>query len=142
MEIRTLIFYMLPVTDMYHLALCSHEWYKLFEDEKCWQHICNRDYPIEKKPNHRSYRWLYESHYVQFRSLVRSSPGTYVLPDGHKYIGDWKDSMRDGYGTFFWLDGRTYHGEWRDDKRNVYGRYTYPDGTSYEGEWKEDSTLR
>ncbi|PRP89700.1 hypothetical protein PROFUN_00042 [Planoprotostelium fungivorum] len=137
-EIRMYILSLLSPQDIHSMSRCCKEWCKLVDDDMTWHALCKRDFPSETKPEHRSWKWLYRCHHVQFPQILRSSPGTFVLPDGHKYIGDWKDSLRHGYGVFFWSDGRKYEGEWREDKRNIYGRYTYSDGTSYEGQWKDD----
>ena len=42
--------------------------------------------------------------------------GTETLPDGAKYIGEWKNGKSNGQGTFTLSDGRKYEGEWKDDK--------------------------
>jgi len=39
-----------------------------------------------------------------------------TLPDGSKYVGQWKDSKMNGQGTFIAPDGRKYIGEFKDGK--------------------------
>ena len=42
--------------------------------------------------------------------------GTYIYPNGEKYVGDWKNGKYHGHGTYTWSDGRKYFGEWKDGK--------------------------
>ena len=42
--------------------------------------------------------------------------GTYTLPDGGKYVGEWKDDKIHGKGTLTSPDGIQYSGEWKDGK--------------------------
>ena len=47
--------------------------------------------------------------------------GTATLPDGRKYVGEWKDGMRHGKGTMFdYTTGESKSGKWKDNK--PYGR--------------------
>ena len=40
-----------------------------------------------------------------------------TFSDGRKYVGEWKDGIRDGYGTFTFPDGYRFSGEWKKDVR-------------------------
>jgi len=62
--------------------------------------------------------------------------GVMTYPDGHKYVGEWKDGKKNGQGTYTYPDGQKYVGRWKDDKRNGQGTFTYPDGREYVGEFK------
>jgi hypothetical protein len=87
--------------------------------------------------------------------------GTYTLPDGQQYIGEWKDGKTHGQGTYTWPSGQQYIGEWKDGnyhgqatftysrgdqyigeykdgKKHGQGTYTWPSGQQYIGEWKDD----
>ena len=64
--------------------------------------------------------------------------GTFTFPDGNKYVGEFKDGKQNGQGTYTYPDGQKYVGRWKDDKRNGQGTYTYPDGQKYVGRWKDD----
>jgi len=69
--------------------------------------------------------------------------GSWTASSGDKYVGEWKDGVRNGQGTFYFLadnqfKGDKYVGEWKDDKRNGQGTYTYADGAKYVGEYKDD----
>jgi len=58
--------------------------------------------------------------------------------DGSKYVGEFKDDMRNGVGTFFWPHGEKYVGEFRDGKLNGFGAHFWPHGEKYVGEFKDD----
>jgi hypothetical protein len=65
--------------------------------------------------------------------------GTYTLPDGTKYVSEWKDGKPVGEGTLTFPDGGKYIGEAKDG-RLFNGRCTQmmPNGAKYIGEWKDD----
>ena len=63
--------------------------------------------------------------------------GTFNLPNGDQYIGEWKDHKRHGQGTYNYLDGNQYIGEWKDNTKHGKGTYTWSDGSQYIGEWKD-----
>ena len=52
---------------------------------------------------------------------------TKIYPDG-KYIGEFKNGMRDGKGIFYFNDGSRYEGDYKNDKREGKGIYYYNDG--------------
>ena len=81
--------------------------------------------------------------------------------DTYKYIGEYKDSLRNGFGIenstalYYAHDIHlvgpmgsshlnpiesvsTYIGQWQNDMRNGLGRYFYSNGDIYEGEWKDN----
>ncbi len=67
--------------------------------------------------------------------------GTYVFPDGEKYVGYWVDGKRNGQGTNTFANGAVYTGEWRDDLKHGYGQYKYPASKEfdyYTGYWEND----
>eukprot|EP01119_Soliformovum_irregulare_P011856 TRINITY_DN3017_c0_g1_i2.p1 TRINITY_DN3017_c0_g1~~TRINITY_DN3017_c0_g1_i2.p1 ORF type:complete len:305 (+),score=31.31 TRINITY_DN3017_c0_g1_i2:75-989(+) len=83
--------------------------------------------------------WLFRAHWVQYKEgKIKNGPGTYKVPAGHYYSGDWVNDEKHGKGTFCWVDQRVYEGEWKNDKRDGYGKYYYANQTLYEGQWKED----
>ena len=63
--------------------------------------------------------------------------GTYIWPDGEKYVGEFKDGKRHGRGTNTFADGEKYVGEYKDGKRQGQGTYTYASGAKYVGEYKD-----
>lgn len=40
-------------------------------------------------------------------------------------MGDWKNNKMDGEGTFVWPDGRKYVGQYKDDKKEGYGVFEW-----------------
>jgi len=61
--------------------------------------------------------------------------GTYIFPNGEKYIGNTKKTKRNGQGTYFFTTGEWYNGEWKNNKRNGQGVNYFADGEKYNGQW-------
>jgi len=59
--------------------------------------------------------------------------------DGSKYVGEYKDGVRNGLGTKTWSNGDKYQGEWKDGKKHGQGTYTSQDGTKGKGEFKDNT---
>ena len=64
--------------------------------------------------------------------------GTMTFLDGEKYVGEFKDGMRNGQGTLTLPTGEKYVGEYKDGMRNGQGAYTSPNGQKYVGEFKDN----
>ena len=87
--------------------------------------------------------------------------GTVMMPDGRKYVGEFKDGVRVGQGLMTFPDGTKYIGNWQHDKPHgrgklsSAGKYDYVgefkngvrhgqgtletvDGKKYEGQWEND----
>ena len=68
--------------------------------------------------------------------------GTYLLANGDKYVGEFKDSKRNGQGTYTYANGAKYVGEYKDDEKNGQGTFTWATGEwagdKYIGEFKDD----
>ena len=87
--------------------------------------------------------------------------GTFVLPDGRRYVGEFKEGVRTGRGVMTYPDGSQYEGDWQNDK--PYGKGTFSsvgkfefngdfvngvrhgqgtletvDGKKYVGQWQDD----
>jgi len=43
--------------------------------------------------------------------------GTFIWPDGRKYIGQWANGKQHGNGTFLAVNGQQREGEWVNGKR-------------------------
>ena len=52
-----------------------------------------------------------------------------IWPEGHIYVGDWKDNYRWGRGTMELADGTSYEGGWAQDREFGHGTVKYLDGT-------------
>ena len=62
---------------------------------------------------------------------------TNTLPDGNKYIGEWKNGQPNGHGTIISPHGAVYVGELKNGKPDGKGVSTLPDGTRYECEFRD-----
>jgi len=65
------------------------------------------------------------------REEYGNGQGTYIYPNGEKYVGDWKNGKYHGHGTYSWSNGNKYVGEWKGGNLNGQGTYTFPDGRKY-----------
>ena len=74
------------------------------------------------------------------REEYGNGQGTYIYPNGEKYVGDWKNGKYHGHGTFTYLDGNMYVGEFKDGLKNGQGTQTWLDGRKYVGEYKDGKT--
>ena len=72
------------------------------------------------------------------REEYGNGQGTYIYPNGEKYVGDWKNRKYHGHGTYTYPDGIMYVGEFKDGSENGQGTLTYSDGRKYEGEFKDE----
>ena len=67
----------------------------------------------------------------------------YIWENGSRYVGEWKDGVRNGqgtytqYGSLLYPDGRKYVGEYKNGKPNGLGVITFPDGSKFVGEYKD-----
>ena len=53
-------------------------------------------------------------------SLEIKEQVTVTLPNGTKYVGEWKDGEQNGQGTYSFPNGDKYVGEWK--KSSVHGK--------------------
>lgn len=83
-----------------------------------------------------------EKYIGQFKDRKFHGEGKYTFPDGQKYIGKFKDGQRNGYGAFTYLNGHNYVGHFKDNKRDGHGMYSFPNGEKKVGQWKNDKLLK
>ena len=69
------------------------------------------------------------------RRGLRQREGTKIYSTGHKYVGEFKNGMRDGEGAMAMPGGRTLKGRFERDAI-FQGTYTDPDGSVYTGTWE------
>lgn len=77
---------------------------------------------------------------TQFR-ILPNRIGTLYYENGNiKYIGDFKNGLKDGKGEYFYIGGKPqYKGEYKFDQRNGKGRILNKDGkTVFIGHFKDD----
>jgi hypothetical protein len=48
--------------------------------------------------------------------------GTFVYPDGSKYVGNWVNDEKQGFGTYYYVNGDIYEGDWYENKRHGQGK--------------------
>lgn len=66
----------------------------------------------------------------------RHGQGDITTPN-YRYIGAFRDGMRDGHGRCWWPDDATYDGAWRDDRPEGYGTGILLLGQYFDGEFVE-----
>ena len=54
--------------------------------------------------------------------------GTFTLPDGTKYVGEWKYGAYHGVGTFFYEDGAKFIGNFKNGLMYGQAQYINADG--------------
>ncbi|MBN1250963.1 MAG: caspase family protein [Bacteroidales bacterium] len=57
---------------------------------------------------------------------------------GDKYMGDWKEDLKDGWGTYYFANGDKYEGQWKNNKYNGEGTYFYISGKVEKGFWVDN----
>jgi hypothetical protein len=62
--------------------------------------------------------------------------GVYLWPSGAKYEGEWMNGYENGKGIWYNTEGDKYVGEFKDRLREGFGVYFYENGHTYEGEWR------
>tara|TARA_A100001037_G_scaffold32100_1_gene25234 strand:+ start:10576 stop:12867 length:2292 start_codon:yes stop_codon:yes gene_type:complete len=72
----------------------------------------------------------------QFRNGIRNGQGTFTWPSGNKYVGEFRNGIRNGRGIFTWPNGTKYVGEYKNGKRNGQGTVTWPSGNKYVGQFR------
>ena len=70
-----------------------------------------------------------------FRGGLQHGTGTYRLPNGYEYSGQWVDGEIRGRGVARFPNGSVYEGEFAKGKPEGLGKITLADGGTYEGEW-------
>ncbi|KAI8852532.1 hypothetical protein BC829DRAFT_414501 [Chytridium lagenaria] len=79
----------------------------------------------------------------EYKNSVRDGAGTLYYPDGSKYRGEVKSKVSGTAPTVFYYypNGDTYHGDWRNDLKNGKGTYLYKCGSKKVGLWVDGSLI-
>lgn len=64
--------------------------------------------------------------------------GTYIFPNGDKYVGSFEEGYRHGKGVFTWTNGARYKGDFIKDQMEGKGSIVSPDGDKYVGEFRKN----
>ncbi|TAG18822.1 MAG: 2-isopropylmalate synthase, partial [Rhodobacterales bacterium] len=70
-----------------------------------------------------------------FKDGRQHGTGTYRLPSGFEYSGDWIEGEIVGQGTARYPNGSVYEGAFLNGQPDGNGKITAPDGRTYEGAW-------
>ncbi len=64
--------------------------------------------------------------------------GTYVFPNGNKYMGDFRAGKPNGKGILYCVNGNKYMGDWEDNYQQGEGKFTYAEGHEYLGQFQRN----
>jgi len=71
-----------------------------------------------------------------FKDGLQDGTGTYKLPNGYEYTGQWEAGEIKGDGVARFPNGSVYEGTFARGKPDGFGKITFADGGTYEGEWE------
>jgi len=74
-----------------------------------------------------------------FKDGMREGAGKLEFSDKRFYEGDFKKGKFNGYGTFIFANGEKYEGQFLNGKYNGFGTLYREDGTKLEGEFAENN---
>eukprot|EP00605_Chrysophyceae_sp_TOSAG23-4_P000946 GSChrysophyteH1.ASY1.ANO1.1046.1 assembled CDS len=74
----------------------------------------------------------------QFKEGMRDGVGTLTFPSGAVYDGQWMKDTKCGIGEYKFANGDIYRGDFSGDKRNGQGIMKFRNGNVFDGQWKED----
>ena len=79
----------------------------------------------------------------EFKNHIKDGKGTmyYNKNDIYhrdRYEGEWKNNLMEGKGTLYWNSKSRYEGDWKNGKREGKGILYYNKNDRYEGEYKDD----
>ena len=78
----------------------------------------------------------YGKYIGEFKNDLREGKGIIYYNDGDRYEGEFKNDLRDGKGNYYFNDGSRYEGDWKIDLREGKGIFYYNNGNKYEGDFK------
>ena len=66
----------------------------------------------------------------------QNGSGTYILPDGSVYVGEFEQGEIHGVGVCYYRDGSRYQGEWAHRLPHGKGTRYFPNGQKRTGNWR------
>tara|TARA_E500000331_G_C16888121_1_gene553484 strand:+ start:129 stop:638 length:510 start_codon:yes stop_codon:yes gene_type:complete len=94
---------------------------------------------IGDKNKNPQYKGEVKRKYFIFGDYILEGSGTLNVPNGEKYVGEFKDGKYNGQGIVTIPDGSKYAGEWKNGNFNGQGTYTFSNGGSFVGFWKDSA---
>lgn len=92
----------------------------------------------KKNGNGKIYFLKTDEKYVgKFKNDLKEGMGIFYYKDKDVYVGFWKDDVRHGIGTKIYINGDIYHGEYKNGYRHGKGTFEYINGLKYEGNFKK-----
>lgn len=87
-----------------------------------------------------SKQWVSSSRYIgDWKENMKEGFGIQIYKNGDKYEGLWSNNFRHGQGTYWRNEGgklkREYTGDWFEDRRHGRGTFFYKNGDRYDGFW-------
>ena len=73
-----------------------------------------------------------------FKQNLREGKGRLIYANGDYYEGSFHKGKADGKGKLITYEGVIYEGYFKNDKKNGFGKETWLDGSVYEGFFEED----
>jgi len=88
-------------------------------------------------------RWITSSKYIgDWKENMKNGFGIQTYGNGDKYEGDWENNTRHGHGTLWVMEGkklrREYTGKWMNDKKCGRGSMFFKNEDRYDGFWLND----
>lgn len=88
----------------------------------------------------KSEKWISSGKYIgDWKENMKEGFGIQIYDNKDKYEGLWANNMRHGQGTYWRNEAgklkREYTGDWIEDKRHGRGTFFYKNGDRYDGFW-------
>ena len=72
---------------------------------------------IGDKNNNAQYKGEVKREYIIFGDGLPEGLGSLTVPDGEKYVGEWKVGLPNGQGTYTFSNGEKYVGKYKNGKK-------------------------